>query len=59
MAELTSTYEVPDDRMGVKHYENDGTENKHEQSQQFQPDVKAATEANTVNIHTIHPAQGH
>ena len=31
--ELAPTHEVPDDRMGVKQAENDGTENKQEQSQ--------------------------
>ena len=29
-AELAPTHEVPDDRMGVKHDENGGTEIKHE-----------------------------
>ena len=33
-AELVPTHEVPDDRKGVNHDENDGTEVKHEQSQQ-------------------------
>ena len=33
-AELVLTHEVPDDRMGVNHDENDGTGNKQEQSQQ-------------------------
>ena len=32
-AELAPTHEVPDDRMGVKHAENDGPEVKQEQSQ--------------------------
>ena len=43
-AELAPTHEVPDDRMGVNHNENDGTENKQEQSQPSQPEVK------TVNV---------
>ena len=34
--------------MGVKHDENDGIENKQEQSQQSQPDVKAETTVNTI-----------
>ena len=58
-AELAPTHEVLDDRMGVKHDENDGIENKHEQSQQSQPDVKAETTVNTVNVHTTDTPQGH
>ena len=38
--------------MGGKHDENDGTENKQEQSQQSQPDVKAETSVKTVNVQT-------
>ena len=57
-AELAPTHEVPDDRMGVKHDENDGTENRQEQSQQ-QSDVKTETAVNTVNLHTTDPPQGH
>ena len=58
-AELAPTHEVLDDRMGVKHDENDGIENKYEQSQQSQPDVKAETTVNTVNVHTTDSPQGH
>ena len=32
-AELVPTHEVPDDRMGIKYAENDGSEVKQEQSQ--------------------------
>ena len=49
-AELAPTHEVPDDRMGVKHDENDGTENKQEQSQQPQTEVEAETTVKTVNV---------
>ncbi|MDE6089775.1 MAG: hypothetical protein K2G41_03645 [Duncaniella sp.] len=45
--------------MGVKHDENDGIENKQEQSQQSQPDVKAETTVNTINFHTTDSPQGH
>ena len=44
--------------MGVKHDENDGIENKQEQSQQSQPDVKAETTVNTINFHTTDPSRG-
>ena len=58
-AELASTYEVPDDRMGVNHDENDGTENKQEQSQQPQTEVNSTSAVNTVNVHTTDTPQGH
>ena len=58
-AELIPTYEVPDDRMGVNHDENDSTEVKQEQSQQPQTEVKAETRVNTVNVHTTDTPQGH
>ena len=45
--------------MGVRHDENDGTENKQEQSQQYQPEVKADTTVKTVNVHTIDTPLGH
>ena len=59
MAELTSSHEVPDNRMGVKHDEKDGTENKHEQSPQPQSEVKSETTVNTVNVHTTDTPQEH
>ena len=59
MTELTPTHEVPNDRMGVKHDENDGTENKQEQSQQPQTEVKVETTVNTVNVHTTDTPKGH
>ena len=58
-AELVHTHEVPDDRKGVNHDENDGTENKQEQSRQSQPAVNSETVVNTVNVHTTDPPQGH
>ena len=58
-AELALTHEVPDDHNGVNHDENDGTENKQEQSQQYQPEVKAETTVNAVNVHTTDSPQGH
>ena len=42
-AELAPTHEVPDDRMGVNHDENDGTENKQEQSKEVSPSVSVAS----------------
>ena len=45
--------------MGVKHDENDGTENKQEQSLQPQTEVKAETTVNTVNVHTTDTPQEH
>ena len=58
-AELAPTHEVPDDHKGVNHDENDGTENKQEQSQQPQLDVKAETAVNTVKVHSTDTPQGH
>ena len=58
-AELIPTYEVPDDRMGVNHDENNGTENKQEQSQQPYTKVNAETTVKTVNVHTTDTPQGH
>lgn len=58
-AELAPTYEVQDDRKGVNHDDNDGTENRQVQSQQFQSEIKAETIVNTVNVHTPDPPQGH
>ena len=44
--------------LAPKHDENDGTENKKEQSQQQED--KAETTVNTVNVHTTEPPQqGH
>ena len=57
--ELAPTHEVPDDRMGVNHNENDGTEVKQKQSQQPQTEVKAETTVKTVNVHTTDTPQGH
>ena len=51
-AELATTHEVPDDRKGVNHDENNGTEVKQGQSQQPQPEVKVETTVKTVNVHT-------
>ncbi|MBD5239489.1 MAG: DNA methylase [Bacteroidales bacterium] len=45
--------------LAPKHDENDGTENRQEQSQQPQPSVKADTTVNTVNIHTTDTPQEH
>ena len=45
--------------LAPKHDENDGTENKQEQSQQPQTEVKAETTVKTVNVHTTDPPQGH
>ena len=45
--------------LAPKHDENDGTENKQEQSQQPQLEVKAETTVNTVNVHTNDTTQGH
>ena len=45
--------------MGVNHDENDGTENKQEQSQKSQTEIKVETTVNTVNVHTTDPPQGH
>ena len=45
--------------LAPKHDENDATENKQAQSQQSQPDVKAETKANAVNVHTTDPPQEH
>ena len=39
-AELAPPHEVPDYHKVVNYEENDGTENKQEQSQQSQPDIK-------------------
>ena len=58
-AELAPTHEVPDDRKGVNHDENDGTEVKHEQSTQPQPEVKTETTVNTVNVNSTDTPQGH
>ena len=58
-AELAPTHEVLDDRMVVKHDENDGTENKQEQSTQPQTEVNTETRVNTVNVHTTDHPQGH
>ena len=58
-AGLAPTHEVPDDRKGVNHDENDGTEVKQEQSPQPQPEVKAETTVKTVNVHTTDTPQGH
>ena len=56
-AELALTHEVPDDRMGVKHDENDGTENKQEQYPQ--QEVKSETTVKTVKVHTTDIPQGY
>ena len=45
--------------LSPKHDENDGTEVKHEQSQQPQLEVKVETTVNTVKLHTIDPPQEH
>ena len=45
--------------LAPKHDENDGTENKQEQSQQPQTEVKVETTVKTVNVHTTDPQQGH
>ena len=45
--------------LAPKHDENDGTENKQEQSPQLPPDVKAETTVKNVNVHTTDPPQGH
>ena len=45
--------------LAPKHDENDGTENKQEQSPQPQPEVKAETTVNTVNIHRTDTPQEH
>ena len=58
-AELAPTHEMPDDQKGVNHDENDGTENKQEQSQQPQTEVKAETAVKTVNIHSTDTPQGY
>ena len=42
-----------------KHDENDGTENKQEQSTQPQTEVKAETTVKTVTVHTTDSPQGH
>ena len=52
-AELAPTHEVPDDRMGVNHNENDGTEVKQERCPQPQSEGNAETTVDTVNVHTI------
>ena len=59
MAELAPTHDVPDDRKGVNHDENNGTEVKQGQSQQPQPDVNAETTVKTVNVNSTDPPQGH
>lgn len=41
------------------HDENDSTENKQEQPWQSQPEVKAETVVNTINVHTTDPPHGH
>ena len=58
-AELAPTHEVPDDHKGVNHDENDGTENKQEQSQQPQTEIKSETTVKTVNVNSTDPPQGH
>ena len=45
--------------LAPKHDENDGTENKQEQSTQPQTEVKAEMTVNTVNVHTTDTPQGH
>ncbi|MDE6552088.1 MAG: hypothetical protein K2K98_03875 [Muribaculaceae bacterium] len=45
--------------LAPKHDENDGIENKHEQSQQSHTEVNAETTVKTVNVHTTDPPQGH
>ena len=45
--------------LAPKHDENDGTENKQEQSQQPQTEVKTETAVKTVNVHTTDTPQGH
>ncbi|MDE7420242.1 MAG: hypothetical protein K2N35_08535 [Muribaculaceae bacterium] len=46
--------------LAPKHDENDGTENKQEQSTQPQPEVRAETTVKTVNVQTTDPPQqGH
>ena len=45
--------------LAPKHDENDGIENKQEQSRQAQPEVKAETTVKTVNVHTTDTPQGH
>ena len=58
-AELAPTHEVPDDRTGVNHDDNDGTENKQEQSQQPQSGVKPETTSNTVVVQSTNTEQRH
>ena len=45
--------------LAPRYDENDGTENKQEQSQQYQSEVKAETTVATVNVHTTDTPQGH
>ena len=45
--------------LAPKHDDNDGTENKQEQSPQLQPDVKAETTVKTVSVQTTDSQQGH
>ena len=45
--------------LAPRYDENDGTENKQEQSQQYQSEVKAETTVTTVNVHTTDTPQGH
>ena len=43
--------------LAPRYDENDGTENKQEQSQQYQSEVKAETTVTTVNVHTTDTPQ--
>ncbi len=45
--------------LAPKHDENDGTENKQEQSQQPQSAVKSETTTNTVVVQPTNTEQGH
>ena len=44
--------------LAPKQDDNDGTENKQEQSQQPHTEVKAETTVKTINVHTTDPSQG-
>ena len=57
-SELAPTHEAPDDHMGVNHDENDGTENKQEQSQHMS-EVKAGSTVKTIIVNTPDPPQVH
>ena len=58
-SELTSLDRKITAELAPKHDENDGTENKQEQSQQPQTEIKSETTVKTVNVHTTDPPHGH